>query len=93
MPKLPLILLLLSLFLSSCVAKTPDQSALPSYREVAMRLENPTDKQLLDRCIEKGGKYEVWDNDDGSKSTYCILPGGYGCDPIQLFQGTCSVGF
>lgn len=84
-------LLLSAILLSACVAKSPQASALPTHKEVAMRYENPTNQQLLDFCKSKGGKYEVWTDDDGTQNTFCMLPGGYGCDPEQFFKGSCGL--
>ena len=90
--KITALLIFISLtFLGGCIAKTPDQSTLPSYQQVAMRYENPTPKQLLDFCNKKGGKYEVWTDDDGTQNTFCMLPEGYGCDPEQFFKGSCGL--
>ena len=82
---------LLLLFLTFLPACQPDQGAIPTHEEVAYRYENPTSSQLLAHCQKKGGHYEDWKNADGSFTTYCILPQGYGCDPKAFFQGTCSV--
>jgi len=91
MKKSALLFTAIALVLSGCIAKTPEQSQLPTHQQVAMRYENPSSQQLLDFCTAKGGKYEIWTDDDGTQNTFCMLPEGYGCDPEQFFKGSCGL--
>ncbi|MGI5827427.1 MAG: hypothetical protein ACOX6V_00215 [Patescibacteria group bacterium] len=76
-------------FLAGC---QPEAGAIPTHEEVAARRVRPTPEQAKRYCEEKGGHYEDWIDEDGTKNTYCILPENYGCDPILFAQGQCGKG-
>ena len=65
----------------------PEESAIPSVEEVIARRDNVTEHEAEIFCQEKGAKIEIWKN--GKK--YCIFPEGYGCEPINFFNGACGV--
>ena len=89
MKKAYLLIIILGIILASCAE--PEPEALPSFEEVTTRRDNPTPSQVKAYCEENGGHYEYWKNKNGSYSTYCIFPQGYGCEPEKFWDGSCSM--
>ena len=83
-------ILVIALLLSSCI-QDPESGAIPTVEEVAARKNLPTVPQAEKYCYDQGGHYEDWTDEDGSVNTFCILPEGYGCDPVKFYIGSCSL--
>ncbi|NMB57287.1 DUF333 domain-containing protein [Candidatus Beckwithbacteria bacterium] len=73
-------------FLFTACAVEPEAGAIPTVEEVLQKRENVTEHEAEVFCRDKGGKIETWQ--DGS--VYCIMPQGYGCDPIEFYRGICG---
>ncbi len=91
--KKPNVYLIVSLILTSLLsgcAQTPQPGQVPTVEEVIARRKTPTSEEAQQFCLSKGGHFEQWKNEDGTSTTYCIMPEGYGCDPILFAQGLCG---
>lgn len=91
MNKIILPIILLSLFLTSCIAQNPREGTLPTPQELVAQRKNVSEAEILAYCQSHGGHYEDWDNHDQTSSTYCILPQGYGCEPELFYNGSCGL--
>lgn len=88
-----LIVLVVSiLILTGCMVAEPESGVIPTHEEIVKRQEvEVTPHRVEQYCYDNGGKYEDWDNHDGTSTTYCILPEGYGCDPVEYYKGNCGM--
>ena len=77
----------LSFFLTSC---EPAKGTIPTPEEISSEKEILSDADVMNICQKKGGHYEDWDNHDGTSTTYCIHPDGWGCEPEKLADGSCD---
>ncbi len=83
-----LFILLVSFLLTAC---DPDPNAIPTHEEVVQRKLDVTPHRVKQFCYDKGGHYEVWDKGKINEKEFCILPEGYGCDPVDFYQGNCGM--
>lgn len=74
-----------SVMLTGC-AQDPQTNVLPTHQEVVDRRDDWTMSQAHEYCRKRGGSIEQW---EGSES-FCIMPQGYGCEPMAFVKGDCG---
>jgi putative hemolysin len=85
-----LLFVALPLLFSGC---KPAPGVLPTIEEVSARTSNLTNDEVRKKCYDDGGKYEVWNDEDGSSETFCVFKEGWGCKPEEYAYGSCGKGY
>lgn len=69
-------------------ACAPEQGSLPTHQQIVAKRSELTMHQARQFCQDQGGKLEFWG--EKKDEEFCIMPQGYGCEPMAFAKGECG---